>query len=57
MISTFKAVFSGFFGVRGRAALEADAKSLKPGAVIAAGVAGAAVLVLAILGLVSLVTR
>jgi len=57
MIDAFKAVISGFFGVRKRSSYEADSRRLTPRAVIAAGVVSAAVLVLAILGLVKLVTR
>ena len=55
MIDAFRAVFSGFFGVRKRSSYEADAKRLTPQAVIVAGVLSAAALVLALLGLVKLV--
>lgn len=57
MMDAFKAVFWGFFGVRRKSEYEADARRLKPQAVIAAGLVAAAVFVLAILGVVKLVTR
>ncbi len=57
MMEAFKAVFWGFFGVRRKSEYEADARRLKPQAVIAAGLVAAAVFVLAILGVVKLVTR
>lgn len=57
MIGAFKAVFWGFFGVRRKAAYEDDAKRLSPQAVIVAGLASALVFVLALYGLVQLVTR
>ena len=57
MIGAFKAVFWSFFGVRRQAEYDDDAKKLSPQAVIAAGLASAAILVLALFGLVKLVTR
>ncbi|MBK6980763.1 MAG: DUF2970 domain-containing protein [Betaproteobacteria bacterium] len=57
MMDAFKAVFWGFFGVRRKSEYEADARRLKPQAVIVAGLVAAAVFVLAILGVVKLVTR
>lgn len=52
-----KAVFWSFFGIRKRAAHENDAVTLKPAQVIVAGLIGAVILVLSLLGLVMLVTR
>lgn len=52
-----KAVFWSFFGIRKRAAHESDAVTLKPAQVIVAGIIGAVILVLSLLGLVMLVTR
>jgi hypothetical protein len=57
VIRAFKAVFWSFFGVRGNAEYEADARRLKPQEVIAAGLVSAAVFVLALYALVRLVTR
>ena len=57
MIKAFKAVFWSFFGVRRKAEYDDDAKKLSPQAVIAAGLASAAILVLVLFGLVKLVTR
>jgi preprotein translocase subunit Sec61beta len=57
VIDAFKAVFWSFFGVRRKTEYEKDAKRLTPQAVIGAGLVLALVLVLAILGLVKLVTR
>jgi|GEM_PF-3948886 len=57
MMKAFRAVLAGFFGVRGKAEYDDDAKRLTPQAVIAAGVVAAVVVVLAILGVVKLVTR
>jgi hypothetical protein len=57
MKDAFKAVFWSFFGVRKRAEYEADTKRLTPQAVIAAGVVMAALFVLALFGIVKLVTR
>jgi hypothetical protein len=51
------AVFSSFFGVRKRAAGEHDMVTIKPAHVIIAGVLGAAILVAAVVLLVSYVTR
>ena len=56
MIDAFKAVFWSFFGVRKKAEYDKDAKSLTPQAIIAAGLVSALVFVLAIFGLVKLVT-
>lgn len=57
MMDAFKAVFWSFFGVRRRAEYDEDARRLRPGAVIAAGILTAAALVLALFALVKLVTR
>ena len=57
MIDAFKAVFWSFFGVRKRADYEADTKRLKPQHVIFAGLACAAVFVMALFLIVKLVTR
>ena len=56
-MDAFKAVFWSFFGVRKKTEYDKDAKSLTPQAVIAAGLLSALVFVLAILGIVKLVTR
>jgi len=56
-MDAFKAVFWSFFGVRKKSEYDKDAKSLTPQAVIAAGLVSALVFVLAILGIVKLVTR
>ena len=52
----FKAVFWSFFGVRRRADYEADSQSLKPQHVIVAGLIAALAFVLALVGLVKLIT-
>jgi amino acid transporter len=57
VIGAFKAVFWSFFGVRKRSGYDDDARKLTPQAVIAAGVVSALVFVLALLGIVKLVTR
>jgi hypothetical protein len=57
VIDAFKAVFWSFFGVRKKAEYDKDAKQLTPQAVIAAGLVSALVFVLALFGLVKLVTR
>ena len=57
MMDAFKTVFWSFFGVRKKTEYDKDAKSLKPQAVIAAGLVSALIFVLAILGVVKLVTR
>ena len=57
MIDAFKAVFWSFFGVRKKTEYDKDAKQLTPQAVIAAGLISALIFVLAIFGLVKLVTR
>jgi len=57
MMDAFKAVFWSFFGVRKKSEYDRDAKSLTPQAVIGAGLVAALVLVLALFGLVKLVTR
>ena len=56
-MDAFKAVFWSFFGVRRKSEYEADAKRLTPQVVIAAGIVTAVALVLALFGLVKLVTR
>ena len=57
MKHAFKAVFWGFLGVRRRSEYEADTQRLKPGHVIAAGLASALVFILVLFGIVQLVTR
>ncbi len=57
MIGAFKAVFWSFFGVRRKDNYEDDARKLTPQAVIGAGLVSALVFVLALYGLVKLVTR
>jgi hypothetical protein len=57
MIRAFKAVFWSFFGVRKGADYEADLKRLKPQHVIFAGLVTCALFVLALFGLVKLITR
>jgi hypothetical protein len=52
-----KAVFWSFLGIRKRAAHESDAVTLKPAQVIVAGIIGAIVLVLSLVGLVAFITR
>ena len=56
MKQAFKAVSWGFLGVRQRSEYEADTRRLKPQHVIAAGLAMAVVFVLALFGVVKLVT-
>jgi len=56
-MGAFKAVFWSFFGVRRKAEYDEDSKKLTPQAVIAAGLVSAAIFVLALYGLVKLVTR
>jgi amino acid transporter len=56
-MEAFKAVFWSFLGVRKNAEYEKDAKRLTPQAVIGAGLVLALVFVLALLGLVKLVTQ
>jgi preprotein translocase subunit Sec61beta len=57
MMEAFRAVFWSFFGIRKKTEYEADTKRLTPQAVIAAGIVTAVALVLALFGLVKLVTR
>jgi len=57
MMDAFKAVFWSFFGVRKKSEYDKDAKQLKPQAIIAAGLVSALLFVLAIFGVVKLVTR
>ena len=57
MMDAFKAVFWSFFGVRKKTEYDKDAKRLTPQAVIAAGLVMALLFVLAIFGIVKLVTR
>jgi hypothetical protein len=57
VIRAFKAVFWSFLGVRRRSDYESDTQKLKPQAVIAAGLVSAALFVLALFGIVKLVTR
>jgi hypothetical protein len=51
------AVFSSFLGIRKKAAGERDMVTIKPAHIIIAGVLGAAILVAALVVLVSFVTR
>jgi hypothetical protein len=55
-MSAWRAVFWGFFGVRKRNDLDRDADRLKPWQVILTGLLGTGLLVLALLGLVGIVT-
>lgn len=57
MKDAFKAVFWSFLGVRRRSEYEADTQRLKPQHVIAAGLVSAAIFVIALFGIVKLVTR
>ena len=57
MKNAFKAVFWSFLGVRRRSEYEADTQRLKPHHVIAAGLVSAAIFVIALFGIVKLVTR
>ena len=56
-LRVFAAVFSSFLGIRKKAAGERDAVSIKPLHVILAGLLGAAILVVALLVLVRLITH
>jgi hypothetical protein len=56
VIRAFKAVFWSFLGVRRRSDYESDTQKLTPQAVIAAGLVSAALFVLALFGIVKLVT-
>jgi len=55
-MSAWRAVFWGFFGVRNSRDLDRDATQLKPMQIIVAAIVGTALLILALLGLVHLVT-
>lgn len=57
MIRAFKAVFWSFLGVRRASDYESDAQELKARDVILAGIVAAGVFVLALFGIVKLVTR
>jgi hypothetical protein len=57
MIGAFKAVFWSFFGVRKGKDYEADLERLKPQHIIAAGLVTCAIFVLALFGLVKLITK
>lgn len=57
MINALRAVLWSFLGIRRNAEYEKDTKRLTPQAVIGAGVFLAFVFVLALLGVVKLVTR
>ena len=57
IVDAFKAVFWSFFGVRKRSDYEADTRNLKPQHVIIAGIITALAFVLALFGLVKLITR
>ncbi len=52
-----RAVFWSFFGVRKKSHYEQDASKLAPAQIIVIGLVGAVLLVLALLGVVWLVTR
>ena len=56
-LDAFKAVFWSFLGIRRGTEYEKDTVRLKPQHVIAAGLLAAAVFVLALFGIVKLVTR
>lgn len=56
-MSAWRAVFWGFLGIRRGQDMEADTRELTPARVIAAGLVGAAILVLLVLALVWWVTR
>ena len=56
-LQVMRAVFWSFFGIRKRAAGERDAVTIKPLHVILAGLLGAAILVAAVLTLVTFITR
>lgn len=55
-MSAWRAVFWGFLGVRKGRDLDRDADRLKPRQIILAGLLGTGLLVLALLGLVQIVT-
>jgi hypothetical protein len=55
-MSAWRAVFWGFFGVRKGVDLDHDAKQLSAMRIILAGLLGTTLLVLALLGLVQIVT-
>jgi hypothetical protein len=55
--NAFRAVFWSFFGIRKHAEYEKDTQRLKPQHVIAAGIIAAVAFVLALYGVVKLVTR
>lgn len=57
MIRAFRAVFWSFFGVRRRSDYESDTQELKPRDVVLAGIVAAGMFVLALFGIVKLVTR
>ncbi len=57
IVQVAKAVFFSFIGVRRRADYEYDAARITPMQAIVAGVIGAGVLILALLVLVSMVTK
>lgn len=56
MISALRAVLWSFLGVRRQSAYEKDSRTLSPQTVIGAGLLLALVFVLALIGVVSLVT-
>lgn len=51
------AVFAGFLGIRRKAAGERDMASIKPVHVVVGGLLGAAILIAALVALVTLITR
>lgn len=55
-MSAWRAVFWSFLGVRKGEDLDSDAAHFKPVQIIVAGILGATVLVLALIGLVGIVT-
>jgi hypothetical protein len=56
-MSAWRTVFWGFLGVRKGRDLEHDAGEFRPVQIVVAGLLGAALLILVLLGLVHLVTR
>ena len=57
LVSAWRAVFWGFLGVRKGRDLDHDAGEFRPVQIVVAGLLGALALILALLGLVHLVTR
>ena len=57
LAETARAVFWSFFGVRKGKDMQRDAATLRPVPVVLVGIAAAALLVLALIALVSFITR